>query len=117
VTTPNMTTVDADGMQASQASFQTAIAAATAVYNNMQGQQENLAAAWSGDTAQAFLGMLGTWLDDFQTVNTALQSVETMMAQNTGIYLSTQDANQQAASSIVNDASGLGNVVGLSGLG
>jgi ESAT-6 family protein len=104
-------------MQAAQASFQTAIETSTAALNNMTEQQSTLAANWTGETASAFGQALEAWLNDFQTVNTSLQSFLTTMSQNTGVYLTTQDANQQAASSILSDTSALAGTLGLPALG
>jgi WXG100 family type VII secretion target len=104
-------------MQAAQASFQTAIETCTTLYNNMMEQQSTLAANWTGETASAFGQALEAWLNDFQTVNTALQGFLTTMNQNTGVYLTTQDANQQAASTILSDTSALAGAMGLPALG
>jgi WXG100 family type VII secretion target len=102
---------------AAQASFQTAIDTAQSLFNSMTEQQTTLAANWTGETASAFGNAVEAWLNDFQTVNTALQGFLTTMNQTTGVYLTTQDANQQAASSILSDTSALANSLGLPALG
>jgi WXG100 family type VII secretion target len=104
-------------MVAAQASFQTAIDTCTSLFNNMTEQQSTLAANWTGETASAFGGALSAFLADFQKVITALQNFLSVMSQNTGVYLTTQEANQQAASTILNDTSALGNSLGLPALG
>jgi hypothetical protein len=50
-------------------------------------------------------------------VNTSLQGFLTTMNQNTGVYLTTQDANQQAAGTILSDTSALAGTLGLPALG
>jgi WXG100 family type VII secretion target len=117
VTTPGMTSVDAPGMVAAQSTIQNALDTAQSQYSNMLEQQSTLAANWTGETASAFGQALSAWLSDFQTVINALQSMLTVMAQNTGVYNTTQDTNQQVASTVVNSTQSLAGNLGLPALG
>jgi len=102
-------------MAAAQASITNGIDTSQSLYSNMSEQQSTLAANWTGETASAFGQAVEAWLSDFQTVITSLQSVQTAMNQNSGVYNTTQDNNQSAATTFSNSTHGLS--LGLPALG
>ncbi|MFF8901570.1 WXG100 family type VII secretion target [Streptomyces lydicus] len=98
VTTPTSVTVE--GMNAALGAFREADSTARAQLSAMQEQVSVLTSNWTGDAAARFGGAMHTWLEDFQTVVTALDRMVNTLEQNTGVYRSTHDSTEQAASNL-----------------
>jgi WXG100 family type VII secretion target len=89
-------------MTAAQGNFQTALDQVNTAYNNMTQQQENLIQNWQGDAAQAFVGAVDKWLEDFGVVRSQLVKMVETLSSNTGVYSNTTEGSQQMASAFAN---------------
>ncbi|BDM74427.1 hypothetical protein HEK616_79140 (plasmid) [Streptomyces nigrescens] len=98
MTTPTSVTVE--GMHAALGAFREADSTARAQLSAMTEQVSVLTRNWTGDAAAQFGGAMHTWLEDFQTVVSALNRMVNTLEQNTGVYRSTHDSTHQAASSV-----------------
>jgi WXG100 family type VII secretion target len=101
------TSVNVEGMIAAQGNFQTALDSVNTAYGNMEEQQGNLQANWTGETASAFGQALGQWLTDCNTVKTQLSTILDVLSQNTGVYANTNEGSTQMAQSFANGMSGV----------
>ncbi|MFE3649151.1 WXG100 family type VII secretion target [Streptomyces sp. NPDC059101] len=98
MTTPTSVTVE--GMQAALGAFREAEGTARSQLSAMTEQVSMLASNWTGDAASRYGGAMQTWLQDFNTVVSALDNMVQTLEQNTGVYRSTHDSTEQAASSL-----------------
>jgi WXG100 family type VII secretion target len=98
--------VDLEGMSHAQQNFQTAFDEVRYAWHIMTGQEQALAAAWSGATATKFLDAMNSWLGDLKTVMDQLDAILRTLSGNTGVYADTDE-------SATTQAQSLGEIVGL----
>jgi len=91
------TSVNIPGMIAAQRSFQTAVDESSNSYAQMDGQIDGLQGSWHGDAATIYHSAMTDWLNDFATVNDALDRMLQQLSQNTGVYANVHsDTNEKA---------------------
>lgn len=94
------TSVDIQGMQAAQGSFQTAVDETTRTYTQMEGQISSLAASWTGDAASTYLGAMQEWLSEFQQVRAALGRMLETLGGNSNVYVTVHGNTQAQAAAV-----------------
>ncbi|MFH8386875.1 WXG100 family type VII secretion target [Kitasatospora sp. NPDC018058] len=89
-----------EGMLAAQNSFREAHSSARSQLSAMTEQVSVLASNWTGDASAKFNSAMQTWLQDFSSVVSALDTMTHTLEQNTGVYRSTTENADQIAAGV-----------------
>jgi WXG100 family type VII secretion target len=88
---------DVQGMVQAQNQMQSIYGQLNGAVKDLEEQQSNLAANWSGEAQSTFGKALSAFIDDFNKINSALISMMNVLGQNTNIYVNTNDTSNQLA--------------------
>lgn len=106
---------DVMGMAQAQNVMQEIYGELNSAMQALQEQQSTLAANWSGEAQTSFGQALGNFIEDFNKINGALVGMMEALAQNTHIYVNTNDTSTQMAQAFTNNTSGMITPASLSG--
>ena len=106
---------DVMGMSTAQQTMQSIYGDLNGAVQALGEQQSTLAANWSGEASTAFGQALNNFIEDFNKINSALVGMMEALAQNTHIYVNTNDTSTQMAQAFTNNTSGMITPASLSG--
>ena len=107
VATPGYVSTDVLGMAAAQQAMQSIFTDLLTARGKMEDQQQQLAQVWTGEASSAFGIALNNFLNDFQTINNALDGMMNALSANTNIYVNTSDTSTQMSQAFTAQTGGM----------